>query len=963
MLPTRSLTDLAAALSPDHLLDAAQAIERWRTPRHEEALGRWFGFDPPGAWTTPFMLRAGLAAAARGLVAFDRLERVVLPAHTSWVHPDLGPAGYGSALGPETLHAPPLWPFAQDALPADFQTQKLAPKWLSHSLVHTLVGFGHWPELTEWELMGMARLSEAMASFHWYWLAELGRLDERGLELNLPNLERSDTALYLLLEQQAADPATRLARLQADASRHIADNALEILHYEIYAYRQLFHEGDLVEPTDLYIDFGEAAEYAKTHHRRLTSPSFARFLEHAMVAGEDYATSPDQFEARAAQALAAVLDESPVDATAFDGRRRAIRTLQDAVQRLCHADLLTPHPETPAALRTLADAIARARAADPTTASNPANDPVASAVSDAAAALTEAMARLGVDPTPKSFFGATSFQPAAFALGYSTTPEPALEPAPLTEVRALAFVRRAYALHSAAGAALEGMLPVVRRALRQTPRRGNLIDPLMAVAEDAARNEEVPWLAYAYIGWLQVALSAWGESDPASHSRRWHYRAARRHLPESAETFAEYEVAWNPYLKRYPLPFDSKWNDELARTRPGEAKVFKGKNTTSVWYAYIGPGRERPVYLPLVPRLNSLIFHLKSPRRLDALVANPDYGLEFMRQAIEDEAVLLFHKPRIDRPERALDIFEVAIEASAGLDHGLDPYGPWDEEAQAEAYLKFCERSGHYRESSAALLDVLALPADARLGELGFGTGETTREILARLGPDGRYVGVDPAPRMLNHMQAITTDDRTSFRIGGARALAWAAAFEGGFSHLVAHACIWLANDLPEALTNLWRAALPGGRLALSIPAEYLGFIEHLQTESSLAVQSAILETRQALGLSAPGTRTQSSNPGEPPVAASTEGPAAHLGDVDRFRMTLMEAGWRDVELTRWSRPWPTSEYLDWLSLPVVAEGLVGDDDKARAQELIEGVRARVNPASPLNAVWYFVLATRPADD
>lgn len=950
MLPTRSLTDLAAALDPDHLLDAATAIEGWRRPEHEAALARWFGFDPPGAWTTPFMLRAGLAAATRGLTAFDRLERVVLPAHTSWVHPELGPAGYGSALGPETLYAPSLWPFAQDALPGDFQTQKLPPKWLSHSLVHTLVGFGHWPGLTEWELMGMARLSEAMASFHWYWLAELGRLDERGLELNLPNLERADTARYLLLEQQALDPATRLARLRSDASRHIADNALEILHYETYAFRQLFHEGELVEPNDLYIDFGEAAEYAKTHHRRLTSPSFLRFLEHAMVAGEDYATSPDQFESRAAQALAAVLDESPVDTAAFDHRRRAIRTLQDVVQRLCHADLLTPHPETPAALSTLADAIARVRGADPAPSTT------------ASAALSEAMGRLGFEPTPKTFFHATGYQPAAFAVGYPTTPDPTSEPAPLLEVRALSFVRRAYALHPAAGAALEGMLPVVRRALRAAPRRGNLVDQLMVVAEDAARHEEVPWLAYAYVGWLQVALSAWGETDPASHSRRWHYRAARRHLPEPAETFAEYEVAWNPYLKRYPLPFDAKWNDELARTRPGEAKVFKGKNTTSVWYAYIGPGRERPVYLPLVPRLNSLIFHLKSPRRLDELVAHPDYGLDFMRQAIEDEAVLLFHKPRIDRPERALDIFEVAMEASAGLDHGLDPYGPWDEEAQAEAYLRFCERSAHYRESSAALLDTLGLPPDARLGELGFGTGETTREILARLGPDGRYVGVDPAPRMLNHMQATTADERTSFRIGGARALAWAAAFEGGFSHLVAHACIWLANDLPEALTNLWRAALPGGRVALSIPAEYLGFIEHLQTEPSLAVQAAILETRHALGLSAPGAQPQAQSPGQPAVPTSSEGPAAHLGDVDRFRQTLMEAGWRDVELTRWSRPWPTSEYLDWLSLPVVAEGLVGEADKPRAQELIEGVRARVNPASPLTAVWYFVLATRPQD-
>lgn len=931
MLPARSLTDLSHALSADHILDAARTIESWRRPSHEQALARWFGFEVPGAWTTPYMLRAGLAAAAHGVAAFDRLERIILPPHPSWIHPEIGASGYGAVAGPETLHAPPLWPFAQDVPSADFQTRNLPPKWLSHSLVHTLVGFGHWPGLTEWELMGMARLSEAMASFHWYWLSELGRLDLEGMRLDLSNLGATDTAHYLYLEQQAKDPGQRRARLDDEASRHIADNALQILNYETYAFRQLIHEGDLIEPNDAYINFGEAAEYAKTHHHRLMSPAFSRFLEHAMVAGTDYATSPDQFETRAAHALAAVMDES--ECSAFDTRARAIRTLQDTIQRLCHADFLTPHPETASALRLLADTLGSLRSGAPEAL--------------AATALSEAMSRLGVVATAPVFFAATTYQPAAFALGYTPVSDLEDEPAPLRDLRALALVRRGYALHPTIGASMEGMMPLVRRCLAQPVRSGSLVDQLMAVAEESTQREEIPMLGYAYVGWLQLVVGSWGSSDPASSSHRWHYRLARRHLPEDASTFGEYEVAWNPYLKRYPLPFDSRWNDELGRTRPGQAKVFRGKNTASVWYALIGPGRERGVYLPLVPRLNSLVFYMKKPRRLNELVDHPDYGLDFMRQAIADEAVLLFHKPRIDRPERAIDIYEVAMEASAGLDHGLEPYGPWDEEGQAEAYLRFCETSGHYRESSEALCDVAQISPSSRVAELGFGTGETTRVILARLRPEGRYLGVDPAPRMLNLMLGTNTDDRARFQLGGARALAWTAAYEGGFDRIIASASLWLSADIGDALTNLWRATAPGGRLAISIPAEYLGFIEHMQTDDAVQVQVAIQEARTALAIAPPAV--------DP---SFTQGA---LGDVERFRAALMDAGYSDVEFSRWSRPWPASELIDWLAMPVVAEGLCGPNDKERAPELIEAVRARVNPASPLLAVWYLVVATRPA--
>jgi SAM-dependent methyltransferase len=911
MLPSRTLTDLASSLSPSLLIQGAQRIESWRSADSETELTTWFGFSVNGAWTTPYMLQAGRLARAAGVVAFDRLERAFLPQPGAWVHPEVGPRGYEVRLGVEHLHAPPLYPFAIDCPMADFQTANLPPKWLSHSLVHALIGFGHWRDLTEWQLMHMARLSEVIASLHWYWLAELGRLDHRGLAIDLNELKAADAAMYALLEEGARSSEQRANRLSEETSRIIADNGLEVLNYEIYAYRQGMYEGDLVEPDDAYLGLGEAAEYAKTHLPRLRSSAFERFLEHCMKPGRDYATSPEAFEARAARTLAALIDAPP--SSEPDTVARARRTLQDLGWRLCHAAAL--EDKSPDAdLRLVADAIAALETAAP----NP--DAIVAASIDA----------LSVDGH-------------VLALGYCPTSATA-EPAKSRDARARALVTRAFAIHPALGAALEGMLPVARRVV-SGPRSGSLVSQVIPHAETAAQNDEVPWLGYAYLGWLQVAEHVWSDTSSASLEKRWHYRLARRFMPEDPTTFGEYEVAWNPYLKRYPLPFDAPWNDALRKLRPGETKPFKGKHTTGVWYCYLGRGRSNPLYLPIVPRLAALISALKIPRRLDALVAHPDFGADFLREAIADEAVLLFHKPVFTRPERAIDIFEVALEAAAGLDQQVETPGPWNEPAQAEAYARFCERSGHYRESSAALCDAADIPPSGRIAELGFGTGETTREILHRLGPEGRLVAVDTAVLMHEHVLAtagLGDDPRVQFRAGSARAVNWIAAHEGGFDRIIGNACIWLTSEIGEALEQLARATVPGGRLALSVPAEYLGHVEHVSTPEAITVAAALEEARRRLGISPP---------------TGTVAPHEALGDAGRFSALVGRAGWRDVSLTVWSRGWTAGEYLDWLAMPVVSENLC--EDKARARELIEALRASVNPELPLTAAWYLITAVR----
>lgn len=929
MLKARYLSDLLPALSVELLLDAARATEVRRSG-HDDVLRAtlvdWLRADAPELWATPYQLRAGLAAREAGIIAYDRLERAPIAGAASWRAPGLRAASSGG--------------WTQDGPTTGLDSDTLGQ--LDQQLMQTLVGFGWWPGMSEWELMHLTRLAHALGAFQRHYLAQLGRLDAPALQIDQEHPRPAERERLAVLDRDARDPEVRSARLESEVARVIADRSLQMLGLELYAFRSGIYRGTLVEPNGPYLELGNGAEYARAHLRRLRSATFQRYLEHCLTPGRDYATDAAAFEMRAAAALVAMLSASgPSPEAGRVSAERARRVLADVGRRLCHLAGLRGDDRL---FQPALDAVAQAIATIESGAKPDARDdreggkPAADDHDDVIGATLDRVA------------GALDRETAfvVLALGYAPTRAAEAEPEALREIRVGALVRRAWLMHPAVGAALDGCRVLADKVVQGT-RAGSFLEQLESAS--AAHAAELPFLSDGYFSWLRTAFEEGEPGDAQTRQRRWHYRLACRQVPPDAAEHGAYEVAWNPYLKRMPLTFDAVWNAELMRATPGEPKELKPKPMRANWYCYVGPGRDGPVYLPIVPRLSALLFALRAPKRLDTLMADPDFGPEFMRQAVADEAVLLFHKPPIARPERPLDFFD---QVGTGTDFALsEPVGPWHEAGVVSDYALHCKGSAFFEACARALCGLVGIDHGARVGELGVGSGVLTRLILADLSSAGRVVAVDPGPLLVARVARELADPRVRYEVGGARALAWAAVHQGGFDRLLAHASIWRAPDVSAALLLLGRAAAPQARLAFSLPAGLLAHSTPGDSPEAGAMENTRRELEAAMGAARAELRLTS-----PPLNTDRA-----LGSFAALTEALARAGWVNARFALFERPRSVGEHLDWLALRAGAEPLSGEQEEAGTEELVALVRGRVDERRMLVTSWYLVTAERQDRD
>lgn len=110
----------------------------------------------------------------------------------------------------------------------------------------------------------------------------------------------------------------------------------------------------------------------------------------------------------------------------------------------------------------------------------------------------------------------------------------------------------------------------------------------------------------------------------------------------------------------------------------------------------------------------------------------------------------------------------------------------------------------------------LALPQEARVLEVGCGTGATLRMLARRAGFSGTACGVDQSLRFIEaanrFAQAENIGDRATFQLGDAHSLDFPAAT---FDVVIAHTLISHVTEPAKVLGEMARVVRPGGTVVI----------------------------------------------------------------------------------------------------------------------------------------------------
>jgi SAM-dependent methyltransferase len=117
-----------------------------------------------------------------------------------------------------------------------------------------------------------------------------------------------------------------------------------------------------------------------------------------------------------------------------------------------------------------------------------------------------------------------------------------------------------------------------------------------------------------------------------------------------------------------------------------------------------------------------------------------------------------------------------------------------------------------FGQSAVMLVDAAEIGRGDRVLDVGCGTGVVAREAAKRLGPEGRVIGLDLNPRMLEVARRIAPE--IEWQQGDASDLPFD---DEAFDVVVSQYAMMFFPDPSLALREMWRVLAPGGRLTVAV--------------------------------------------------------------------------------------------------------------------------------------------------
>jgi SAM-dependent methyltransferase len=143
----------------------------------------------------------------------------------------------------------------------------------------------------------------------------------------------------------------------------------------------------------------------------------------------------------------------------------------------------------------------------------------------------------------------------------------------------------------------------------------------------------------------------------------------------------------------------------------------------------------------------------------------------------------------------------------------------WGEEDNARRYDAFARQYPIYRDTSRDLVALAGLRAGAAVLDLACGTGVTSREILAALGPGGKVIGADKSAAMLVVAACAIADPRMSWV--QARAENIDRHVSVPIDTVVCNSAIW-QTDLAATAAAVRNLLVTGGRFVFNVGSGFL---------------------------------------------------------------------------------------------------------------------------------------------
>jgi len=220
----------------------------------------------------------------------------------------------------------------------------------------------------------------------------------------------------------------------------------------------------------------------------------------------------------------------------------------------------------------------------------------------------------------------------------------------------------------------------------------------------------------------------------------------------------------------------------------------------------------------------------------------------------------------------------------------------WNHPVTAARYELFTDRHDRYRAAGAALAQAAALAPGHSVLDMAAGIGCTALACLKKLGKEGAVTAVEAADAMRQTGQTRTSGSPVFWQD--------AVPDNQQFDRVICGASLWAMGPVDETIGTLAAHVAPGGSLAVSLPAAYLGEADAPGGGTDPWL-TALPEALSRLGFGTPP-------PPAPP--ALTEAGLAETFSRHGLSMTRMNFVQR---LTQ-------AAYRDWMMLPPVNEILLG---------------------------------------